>query len=473
LYVASVFNWKIVKVDSQGQQTEFVSDFLHVPEGPLGNLGPMGLVFDSLGALYGSTQGGTIVKVDAEGNQTVFAQLPYGHYPAWIAVDAGDNLYAGDYYWGLPVRMVTPEGVQSVFLSTPYVSGLAFTLSPQICVDPPAGLISWWPGDENANDIADGNDGTLMGGATFAPGKVEQAFLLDGIDDFVMVPDSPALAFGTKDFTVGFWVRFNTTTGEQVMVEKYVEGSPRTGWTLTKMDSNTLRLHLADDPSSSWNTLDVTPPPIPDNTWIFVAAKRQGNTFTIYWNGVPLGSASFPQTLDLTSPASLKFGHRGNPSDTPGSWDDRGFYLNGSMDEVSIYNRALTSEEIQALFNAGAAGMCKVATVSIDIKPGSFPNSINPRSKGVIPVAILTTSAFDATTVDPLSVKFGPDGATESHGRGHIEDVDGDGDQDLVLHFRTQDTGIQCGNTSASLTGETTNGIAIEGSDSISTVGCK
>lgn len=114
-----------------------------------------------------------------------------------------------------------------------------------------------------------------------------------------------------------------------------------------------------------------------------------------------------------------------------------------------------------------------VITVAIDIKPGSFPNSINPRSKGVIPVAILTTSVFDATTVNPLSVKFGPDGATESHGRGHIEDVDGDGDQDLVLHFRTQDTGIQCGNTSASLTGKTTSGIAIEGFDSIITVGCK
>ena len=112
-------------------------------------------------------------------------------------------------------------------------------------------------------------------------------------------------------------------------------------------------------------------------------------------------------------------------------------------------------------------------SVDIDIKPGSFPNSINPRSKGVIPVAILTTATFDATTVDPLSVKFGPAGATESHGRGHIEDVDGDGDQDLVLHFRTQDTGIQCGYTSASLTGNTFDGAEIQGSDLIRTVGCK
>ena len=111
--------------------------------------------------------------------------------------------------------------------------------------------------------------------------------------------------------------------------------------------------------------------------------------------------------------------------------------------------------------------------VSIDIHSGSFPNSINPRSKGVILVAILTTDTFDATTVDPLSVQFGPDGAPEAHGRGHTEDVNGDGKKDLVLHFRTQDTGIVCGDTSASLTGEIYSGQAIEGTDSIRTVGCK
>ena len=90
----------------------------------------------------------------------------------------------------------------------------------------------------------------------------------------------------------------------------------------------------------------------------------------------------------------------------------------------------------------------------------------------MISVAILTTEDFDATTVDPLSVEFGPNGATEAHNRGHIEDVDGDGDDDMVLHFRTQETGIQCGDTSASLTGQTFDGTPIEGSDAIQTVGC-
>jgi hypothetical protein len=114
-----------------------------------------------------------------------------------------------------------------------------------------------------------------------------------------------------------------------------------------------------------------------------------------------------------------------------------------------------------------------VQVVEIDIKPGSDPNSINPMSRGVVPVAILTTEDFDATTVDPLSVEFGPAGAVESHGRGHIEDFDGDGDFDLMLHFRTQETGIQCGDTAASLTGATFEGQALEGSDSIETKGCK
>jgi hypothetical protein len=114
----------------------------------------------------------------------------------------------------------------------------------------------------------------------------------------------------------------------------------------------------------------------------------------------------------------------------------------------------------------------EVIFVDIDIKPGSDPNSINPNSRGVIPVAILTTNGFDATTVDPLSVRFGPNGATETHNRGHIEDVDGDGDDDMLLHFRTEETGIQCGDTSVSLTGQTSDGTLIEGSDSIVTVGC-
>jgi parallel beta-helix repeat protein len=111
--------------------------------------------------------------------------------------------------------------------------------------------------------------------------------------------------------------------------------------------------------------------------------------------------------------------------------------------------------------------------VVLDIKPGAIPNNINVRSNGVIPVAILTTDAFDATTVDPLSVRFGPQGAMETHRRGHFEDVNGDNRLDLVLHFTTLKTGIKCGDASALLTGMTVDGLMIEGADSIVTVGCR
>jgi hypothetical protein len=111
--------------------------------------------------------------------------------------------------------------------------------------------------------------------------------------------------------------------------------------------------------------------------------------------------------------------------------------------------------------------------VAIDIKPGEFPNSINPKSKGVIPVAILTTAAFDATTVDPTTVLFGATGTESAPVHSALQDVDGNGGSDLLLHFKTQATGIRCGDTSASLTGETFSKQAIEGTDSIKTVGCK
>jgi hypothetical protein len=82
--------------------------------------------------------------------------------------------------------------------------------------------------------------------------------------------------------------------------------------------------------------------------------------------------------------------------------------------------------------------------ITIDIKPGDDPNDINPTGKQRIPVAVLATDTFDATQVDWKTVSFGSGEATEYHERAHIEDVDLDGDMDMVLHFDTPDTGIAC-----------------------------
>jgi hypothetical protein len=111
--------------------------------------------------------------------------------------------------------------------------------------------------------------------------------------------------------------------------------------------------------------------------------------------------------------------------------------------------------------------------VKIDIKPISEPNSINCQNQnGVITVAILTTDTFDATTVDHTTVLF--EGAEETHidkqtslPRRHEEDVDNDGDLDLVFHFRYADTNLRCDSTEGMLTGNTTSGNSIQGIDSV------
>jgi YVTN family beta-propeller protein len=111
--------------------------------------------------------------------------------------------------------------------------------------------------------------------------------------------------------------------------------------------------------------------------------------------------------------------------------------------------------------------------VDIDIKPGSDPAPIDPKSNGRIPVAILTTDTFDATTVDPSTVRFGANGTEVPAVQSALEDVNSDGRTDMILQFNTQGTGIACGDTSALLTGETQSRQAITGTDAIQTVGCK
>lgn len=112
--------------------------------------------------------------------------------------------------------------------------------------------------------------------------------------------------------------------------------------------------------------------------------------------------------------------------------------------------------------------------VDIDIKPGSDPNSINLKSKGVIPVAILGSDSFDVTTVDVTTLEFGPDGASPAHDltdpvvyADHFQDVNEDGFMDLVCHFRTKDTGIG----SLDITATLTDGTIFTGDDSVNIVG--
>jgi hypothetical protein len=101
----------------------------------------------------------------------------------------------------------------------------------------------------------------------------------------------------------------------------------------------------------------------------------------------------------------------------------------------------------------GVGDVCDVVAVRIDVEPGRFPNRVDPGRRGSIRVAVLTTSTFNAPTVDPESARFGPNGTEAGAWQWAPEDVHGDRDVDLVLHFEVWTTGIQCGATEARLKG--------------------
>ena len=233
---------------------------------------------------------------------------------------------------------------------------------PGSCVRPPAGLTGWWPGEGSGRDLVGGRDAATVGNATFAPGLVGQAFTLDGHGDFASVADAPALDPGVGDFSVDLWVRFNDTSGEQVLVEKWVQrfDGSSVGWTLTKLADNRIGFYT-ESPRGAGGTqsgIDASPA----QTWLNVAARRRGPTFELLVNGVLIASndGDPAETINLDSTASLKFGHRGGPDDTPGSQDQRGFFLNGQIDEVELFvGRALSDDEVARIYLAGAAGACR------------------------------------------------------------------------------------------------------------------
>jgi hypothetical protein len=254
----------------------------------------------------------------------------------------------------LAVVLLMPIAVASTYVQTPALGRDSTT----DCVPFPEGLTAWWPGDGSTEDPVGGFTAQLRGDATFGEGLVGQAFHLDRAgDSYVDVPHDPALNVGDGDFTVVLWVYFNDRSGEQVLIEKYVEtyGPDAAGWFLTSFEDGGLRFGSAGG-------FDSDPGLLPAETWIHVAARRSGDIGTIFVNGQNVGEGTLDSLID--SEASMKFGYRGGPNDTPGSVDDRSFYLDGRIDEVEYYvGSALTDAEILAIAQAGSAGRCPIDDV--------------------------------------------------------------------------------------------------------------
>lgn len=325
-------------------------------------------------------------------------------------------------------------------------------------------LIGYWPFDVGGADASGGGrDLTLVGGAGLADGLFGQALDLrnDDTQHAVRPGDDAIFDFGPGDFTVQIWANFNNTLREQTLIEKF-KGGGGPGWTLTKLVGN--ELHFWAKPALAFTS---APLKIPSGEWHQFAVRRAGIVFALFYDGKKIAEASSPDVVpDTTMPLLVGRRNALDPSD---------FAVDGRLDEAAIWSRALSDAEVAFLYNEGQGNPVSrlgVVTVGVDVHPGGAENAINPASKGLTPVAILASATFDPATVEWISVRFGKLGTEAAPVRAALEDVNGDGLADMVLHFPTWATRIDCGTTAANLTGHTYGGAGIEGSDAVKTVPC-
>ena len=219
-------------------------------------------------------------------------------------------------------------------------------------IAPPSGLVSWWPGDGNPNDIVDGNDGTLQNGATFAAGKVDQAFSLDGVDDKLTVADAANLDLA-GDFSIDMWAKpkaFTPGPGFDFLITKN-DGflSETANFQVTMSPTGVMRFIIGGGAGTGLFQFIDAPSAIPLNQWSHIAVVRSSTSLELYINGVKVTSAS--RTVSQTT--------NNNPV-VFGAATISGAEFNGLIDEVEIFNRALSPEEIEDIFDAGSAGKCKL-----------------------------------------------------------------------------------------------------------------
>jgi len=232
-------------------------------------------------------------------------------------------------------------------LSTALLTLLFFSPAPawaQACAPLPDGIVSWWPGEGDTSDIVGGNPGTVVGAATFAPSLVGQAFKFGGFHDAVTVGNPVNLQL--QSFTLEGWIARAATakaTLEPTGANGVVFGSGPNGSAFGVFDDGRLVLTKVGVSFIDSGALRVT-----DLNFHHVAVTKSGSTVIFYVDGVAQSAPAYDPGFEFTTNAAI--GARG---------DDLSVSFLGVVDELSIYNRALTGSELQAIVDAGSAGKCQ------------------------------------------------------------------------------------------------------------------
>jgi hypothetical protein len=216
---------------------------------------------------------------------------------------------------------------------------------------PPSGLVGWWTGDgtntTTAPDIAGANPGTLVNGATTAPGQVGNTFSFNG-SQWVVIPTSTNIPVGNATYTLMAWIKPNTAGNEGIIgYGSYGVGNQTNAFRL--LDDGTGHLNFRH----YWwgNDLDAFTTLPAAGAWHLAVAEFDGTTRKVVLDGQVIAMDT-PTGHNVPAANNFAIG----VTDFNGSGGET---FNGLIDEAQVYSRALTLAEIQAIYNAGTAGQIK------------------------------------------------------------------------------------------------------------------
>ncbi len=242
--------------------------------------------------------------------------------------------------------------------NTNYATRNVLVSSGSGCAPVSSGLVAWWPAEGNAADSAGINNGTLLNGATYAAGKVGQAFLFNGSVGYCSIPNSSLLNSFTTSMSIELWLKVNQSTANS-----YWKGI------VTKGDSSWRLQGTSGANTITFSTTGLSPAldiygnlsidlygsrNVNDGQWHHVAAVYDGTNKFLYVDG----------TLDVSAPATGSIAPNSYPVYIGENAEATGRIFNGLEDEISLYNRALTAAEVQSIYSAGSAGKCALSSAT-------------------------------------------------------------------------------------------------------------
>lgn len=225
------------------------------------------------------------------------------------------------------------------------------------CVQAPSGQVAWWRAEGNAVDIIGHNVGIPANGASFTNGEVGQGFVFDRVASYVRVPATPALDLGQGDgLTVEAWVNPTNAGLGQPVIEWDQGGGGTFGvhfW--VGHPSNPPGYFMANivDTSGGWHIIDTVPGLIRSNVFQHVALTydKASGVAELWLNGVVVSQSNLGTFTPQTSYDVYIGSRAGTDSPAP-------FAFGGIIDELGLYSRALSTNEIQSIYAAGTAGKC-------------------------------------------------------------------------------------------------------------------